>query len=148
MEDRPGGREELRTGPVLLYDGTCGFCAGSIRFVLGRDRKRTLRFAALDSAFGRAALQRHPEVRGVDSVLWLEPVRGSRPEEVFTRSNAALRVTAYLGGIWRLGAAGRIVPRPLRDAVYDLVAKHRHRLSRGGEQCLVPSPEQRARFLD
>jgi predicted DCC family thiol-disulfide oxidoreductase YuxK len=133
---------------VLLYDGACGFCAESVQFVLRRDRRKSLLFAALDSAFGREVLARHPELRGVDSVLWFEAARGDLPETLLARSAVALKVAEYLGGIWRLGGAARIVPRGLRDAVYDLVAKHRHKLIRGGKQCFVPSPEDRDRFLD
>src|SRR5689334_14181764 len=91
----------LLTSPILLYDGTCGFCAESVQFVLERDPAGTLRFAALDSATGRDILERHPEVRGFDSVLYVEPADGTNPERVFAHSNAALRVAAYLGDSWR-----------------------------------------------
>lgn len=135
-------------GPVLLYDGTCGFCADSIRLVLTHDRTQVLRFAALDSDFARGVLQRHPEIADVDSVVWIDHAgEGASPERVLVRSTAALQVAAYLGGVWRLATAARVVPRSLRDAAYRLVARHRHRLTRGGQQCLVPSPDERARFL-
>jgi predicted DCC family thiol-disulfide oxidoreductase YuxK len=133
--------------PVLLYDGTCGFCAESVQLVLKHDRTKVLRFAALDSDFGRAVLQRHPELAGIDSVLWVEPsAERTGPERILTQSTAALRVAAYLGGAWRLATVAALVPRGLRDALYRLVAKHRHRLP-GGRQCLVPSVEERTRFL-
>jgi predicted DCC family thiol-disulfide oxidoreductase YuxK len=84
-------------------------------------------------------------LNGVDSVIWYDPTR----ELVLVRSSAVLRVLKYLGGSWRaLGAIGRVVPRFLRDSVYDLVAKHRHKLIRGAPACVVPTPEERARFLD
>lgn len=136
------------SGPVLLYDGTCGFCAGSVQFVLKHDRRRTLRFAALDSAYGREILERHPEIAGIDSVLWVEPPDAPDSSEVvFVRSLAALEVARYLGGVWRAAALARVIPGPLRDAVYRVVARHRHRLSRGGPACFVPASEERARFL-
>ena len=133
-------------GPVLLYDGTCGFCAASVRLVLDHDTDGDLRFATLDSAFGRAVRARHPELEDVDAVVWVE--RGVGGERVLTRSTASLRVARYLGGWWRLAAIAWIVPRFVRDAVYRLIAKHRHRLTRGGPACLVPSAAERARFLD
>ena len=136
------------TSPILLYDGTCGFCAESVQFVLARDRKGTLRFAALDSATGRAILERHPEVRGFGSVLFVEPDYGATPERVFAHSTAALRVAAYLGGSWRLLQLARLVPSPIRDAVYRLIARHRHRLSANGPVCVIPSAQDRARFLE
>lgn len=134
-------------GPVLLYDGTCGFCADSVQLVLRHDRRGDLKFAALDSTFGRAVLARHPELASVDSVVWYQAARGAADELVLTRSAAALRVAQYLGGAWRLAAVAGLIPGFLRDALYDAVARHRHQLGRGGQHCLVPTPEQRARFL-
>ena len=134
--------------PILLFDGTCGFCAESVQFVLARDRKGTLRFAALDSATGRAILDRHPEVRGFDSVLFVEPADGTSPERVFAHSAAALRVATYLGGSWRWLQLARFVPSPIRDAVYRLIARHRHRLSANGPVCVIPAARDRARFME
>jgi predicted DCC family thiol-disulfide oxidoreductase YuxK len=132
--------------PVLLYDSTCGFCADSVRFVLRHDRNGVLRFAPLDSAYGRAVIERHPGIRDIDSVLWVEPAGVRGVERVFARSAAAMRVASYLGGTWRLVQLAGIVPAPIRDAIYRLIARHRHRLS-GRLQCFVPTAEERSRFL-
>jgi predicted DCC family thiol-disulfide oxidoreductase YuxK len=132
------------SGPVLLYDGTCGLCAASVQLVLRHDPGGVLRFAPLEGAYGRAVRRDHPELNDVDSMMWVEPGHA----RVFTRSGAALRIARYLGGWWRLALLGWLVPRPLRDAVYRLIARHRHRLTRGGPQCVVPAPEQRVRFLE
>jgi predicted DCC family thiol-disulfide oxidoreductase YuxK len=134
-------------GPVLLYDGTCGFCAESVQLVLRHDRRGTLKFASLDSAFAQAVRARHPELAQVDSVVWYEPSDGASSDRLLTRSSAALRVARYLGGLWRLTLVTRLIPSGIRDALYDLVARHRHQLTRGGSYCLVPTPEQRARFI-
>ena len=135
---------------LLLYDGTCGFCAESVQFVLRHDRRRqTLRFSSLQGPTAAEIRARHPELDAVDSVIWFEPAHGTHPETLLTKSSAALRVLRYLGGVWRpLGALAAIVPRAIRDAIYDLVARHRHRLIRGGPACVVPTPEERNRFLD
>lgn len=135
---------------LLLYDGTCGFCAESVQFVLRHDqRRRTLRFSSLQGPTALEIRARHPELDVVDSVIWFEPGDGGHPEMLLTKSSAVLRVLRYLGGVWRpLGVLAAIVPRALRDAVYDLVAHHRHRLVRGGPACVVPTPEERSRFLD
>lgn len=131
---------------VLLYDGTCGFCAKSVQFVLSHEReRRTLRFAPLQSSLGADIRGRHPELADVDSVFWFDPATGS----VVVRSAAVLRVLHYLGGIWRLlGLLAAVVPRVVRDWVYDLVAKNRYKISRPDPSCLLPTPEQRARFID
>jgi predicted DCC family thiol-disulfide oxidoreductase YuxK len=132
---------------ILLFDGACGFCARSVQFVLDRERRRhTLRFASLQSSTGQAIIRRHPELAGVDSVVWVESA-DTPNERVSVRSAAALEVLRYLGGPWSaLAALGALVPRFIRDPAYDLVARHRQEL--GAELCIMPTPEQRARFLD
>jgi predicted DCC family thiol-disulfide oxidoreductase YuxK len=134
--------------PVLLYDGTCGFCAESVQLVLRHDRRRTLRFAALQGGFGAEVRSRHPELARVDSVVWVEPAREGPGERVLVRSDAALSVARYLGGWFHVARLAALLPRPLRDAGYNLVARHRHRLLADGPSCLLPPPEVRERFLD
>lgn len=133
--------------PVLLYDGECGLCAGSVQFILRHEpahRREALRFAPLQSDWGRQVRTRHPELAGVDSVVWFEPTAdGGR---VRYHSAAGLAVLRHLGGFWRvLAALGWLVPRPLRDAVYRAIARRRFDLV--APACLLPTPEQRARFL-
>jgi predicted DCC family thiol-disulfide oxidoreductase YuxK len=143
---------EPAEGALLLFDGTCGFCARSVQFVLRHEgRRRTLRFASLGSPTGRAIRARHPELDGVDSVVWYDRSASTGNERVLVRSLAVLRVLAYLGGIWRVaGWLGAVVPRVVRDRAYDFVARHRHKLTRdrAGAACLVPTPDQRVRFID
>jgi predicted DCC family thiol-disulfide oxidoreductase YuxK len=135
---------------LLLYDGSCGFCARSVQFVLRHEStRRTLCFAALDSGIGLEVRARHPSIEGVDSVVWVEPAETTGDERVLVRSAAVLCVLRYLGGVWRvLAGLAAIVPRSLSDWAYDFIARHRHQLTRGGPACLVPTPDQRARFID
>lgn len=139
-------------GALLLYDGTCGFCASSVQWVLRHEGRspRSLRFASLQSDAGQRVRAAHPELETVDSVIWYEPAReGMRDDLVLVRSRAVLRVLRYLGGGWRvLAGIGAIVPRAIRDLIYDFVARHRHRIIRRDPSCLVPTAEQRTRFLD
>ena len=128
---------------VLLYDGTCGFCDASVKFVLRHDRQGTMKFAALQGVYGTELLARHPELEGVDSVILVNEADDS----VQFRSEAALAIAAYLGGVYRLAAIGRIVPRVVRDAAYDLFARHRYRFFGRVDACEVPSPALRERFL-
>jgi len=137
---------EVPSGPVLLYDGACGFCSATVQLVLRRDRRGTLRFAALQGAYARGLIARHPELAGVDSLVWAEPA--SSGEHVFVRSEAGLRLARYLAGPWHLALAMWLVPGALRDSVYDVVARHRHRLGGPADTCFMPPPEARARFLD
>jgi len=135
-----------RAPPLLLYDGLCGFCDATVRFVLRRDPHGTMRFAPLQGPTAQAILERHPHLRGIDSLVLVEAVSGV--EAVSVRSEAARRVAAYLGGGWGvIASALHRVPLPLRDAAYDLFARHRHRLFGRRDACEVPGPEVRARFL-
>ena len=106
-----------------------------------------MRFAALQGDFGRSVLARHPQLRGIDSLVVVEPAAAGRPERILTRSDGALRIASYLGGAWRLLAVLRIIPRPLRDVLYDAFARVRYRLFGRLDVCAVPPPEFRGRFV-
>ena len=131
---------------IMLYDGVCGFCNKSVQFVLDHDRRGTIRFAALQSDFGRAVVERHPELKNVDSVVLVES--SGATERVHVRSAAALRLSGYVGGVWGWARVAYIIPRPLRDFFYDLFARYRYRLFGKYDSCLLPPPEVRERFLD
>ena len=136
--------------PILLYDGSCGLCARSVQFVLENEHDgHRLRFATLQGPYGRDILANDPSLAGVDSVVWLEPAAAGRPQRILVRSEAVLAVLRHLGGPWRtLAKLGRIVPRISRDGLYRLVARTRYRFFGRDTSCMLPSPEQRARFLD
>lgn len=135
-------------GPVLLYDGLCGFCDWTVRLVLRADRRRVFRFAPLEGDFARHVLARHADLRGIDSVILLEPSEDGSRNRVHVRSAAVLRTTRYLPGAWGLLGAFALVPRPLRDWAYDVFARNRYRLFRRLEACPIPPREVRSRFLD
>jgi len=143
--DTPRSDTPSDTRSVLLYDGDCGFCAGSVQFVLRHEppsARPRLAFAPLQGRFGCGIQAQFPELAGVDSVVWYDP---SVPA-VRVRSSAALAAVAHLGGLWAVAATlGRLVPRALRDAVYDRIA--RRRLTIAAPACLLPTPEERSRFL-
>ncbi len=132
--------------PVLLYDGVCGFCNKTVQMILDLDRRGLMRFAALQSDYGRAVVARHPELEGIDSVVFLDRAGGG--ERVHVRSEAALRVAEYLGGAWRFFLAARVIPAPVRDFFYNLVARYRYRFFGKYDTCMLPPPEVRSRFLD
>ncbi len=134
--------------PVLLYDGLCGFCDGTVQFILRHDRRGTLKFATLQGEFARGVIERHPELAGVDSLVLVERDATSGEEKVYVRSAGALEVARYLGGAWQLARAVGIVPRFLRDWAYDGFARIRYRVFGRYDSCPIPTPEQRARFID
>jgi predicted DCC family thiol-disulfide oxidoreductase YuxK len=132
---------------VLLFDGDCGFCGSIVRFVLDHERAHTLRFAALRSAAAARILRDNKELHGVDSVIWVDLDESGDPRKILVRSAAALHLVRYVGAWWRCLTVLWIVPRPIRDWAYDIVARHRHRIM-GRENCPVPTSETRQRFLD
>jgi predicted DCC family thiol-disulfide oxidoreductase YuxK len=134
--------------PVLLYDGLCGFCDRTVQFVLARDVDGSMRFATLQGQFAAAVLHERPGIAGLDSLVLVER-EGDDAPTVRVRSDAAIAIGLYLGGVWSLAArVGRVVPRFVRDAAYDLFARHRYRLFGRHETCPLPSPAVRHRFID
>lgn len=103
-------------------------------------------FAPVQSEYGKAVIARHPILQNMDSVILVEIENGQ--ERVSYRSTAALRVTAYLGGIWSVFLIAYIIPRPIRDLFYDLFARYRYPVFGKYDSCMLPSPEERARFID
>ena len=134
--------------PVLLYDGVCGFCNKTVQVILSRDKRGLMRFAALESDYGKAVKSRHPELENIDSVVFVEHNPGPPGERVFVRSDAALRILSYLGGAWKLLLVFRLIPRPVRDYFYDLFAKYRYKFFGKVDSCMLPPPDARSRFLD
>lgn len=133
----------LAEGPVLLYDGECGVCSGSVQWILAHERRHDLRFAALQSDLGRS-LRLHAQIpEDVDSIIWIE----AKGDQLHAKkwSNALVVVFKYVGGPWQMLSWIRVVPPPLRDAAYRLFAKHR--LKFAPTSCLLPPPQTRARFL-
>lgn len=132
--------------PVLLYDGVCGVCNRSVRTILRFDQTGPLRFAALQSVFAKAIIERHPDIADVDSVVFVDHP-GQPSERVAVRSEAVLRVVDYLGGPWRVFKVARGIPAPLRDWLYDRFAAIRYRAFGKYDSCPLPAPEVRARFV-
>lgn len=130
-------------GPILVFDGVCVLCNRSIQFVLRHDHAQRYRFATNQSAPGRKLMSTH----GLDpdapiSVLLVQGETG------FVESDALIRVLTDFGGAWRvLAAALRCVPLLLRNRIYRFIARHRYRWFGRRELCMIPPPDQAARFL-
>lgn len=132
---------------MVVFDGVCVLCNGWVGFLLRCDRARRYRFAAMQSPAGRALLTQN----GLDpedpaSFLLVEYDVAGAPR-VSTNTKAIRRVLAGLGGAWRLAHVSAVVPRPIRDALYRLLARNRYRWFGRHAACQVPAPEDRHRFL-
>jgi len=127
---------------LWVFDGVCNFCSGSVQIALRLDRQGVIRFTPLQSPFGQAIAAKHGlDLENPDSFLFFD--RG-RPLEA---SDAVLALAGRLGAPWSWAGVLRIVPRRWRDAAYLLLAHNRYRLMGKKEVCMVPTPEQRARFI-
>jgi predicted DCC family thiol-disulfide oxidoreductase YuxK len=127
---------------VVLFDGVCNLCSGTVRFLIPRDPRARLRFAALQSPAGQEIQRRFGlEPSALDTLVLVE---GDR---CYRKSSAALRVARHLSGAWPLLVVGLLLPRPLRDWAYDQLARRRYAWFGRREECLVPTPELRERFL-
>lgn len=142
LADDPKGAVEAE-GPIVLYDGVCGLCDRSVQLILRNDRRGRFRFAALQSEAGRALLEKFglsPEV--LDSVVLVQGGRAWR------KSRAALRIARRMDAPWPLLWPLTVIPSPVADFFYDLLARNRYRIFGKLDACMIPPPEVRARFLD
>lgn len=129
--------------PIILFDGVCNLCNGLVRFLIRRDPDGRFRFAPLQSDVGQELLERFDlPTDTLETFVLVED------GECYTKSTAALRTARHLGGVYALLSYLRFVPRPLRDAVYDLVAASRYRVFGRKDRCMIPSPDVEDRFLD
>lgn len=128
--------------PLVLFDGNCNLCHRSVQFLLQRDRVGRFRFASLQSQAGRDAIAAVAQSDLPDSIML---IRGGKLK---VKSTAALAIARGLRFPWPLVSVFWLVPYPLRDLVYDWVARNRIRWFGKREECWVPTPELRARFLD
>lgn len=135
---------DVRSQPshLLLFDGVCNLCHGAVQFILKRDRREIIHFASIQSDTGRKIYQQ----QGLDpeqptSMLLITP------KGTFQESDAALEIAYLLGGFWRLTFIFKILPRWMRDPVYRFIASHRYRWFGKKDQCPLPRPEWRHRFL-
>lgn len=127
--------------PIVLFDGVCNLCNSSINWIIDRDPRARLRFAALQSAATQRLRQDYELPAELSTVCLIHKGR------VHTRTSAALRIAAMLKAPWPLLSIFLIVPKFLRDPFYNLVAHYRYRWFGKQEACRMPTPELQARFL-
>ena len=143
----PGKNQSLlaraRGRDIVLFDGVCNLCNGAIDFILDRDPQGKLAFASLQSAAGQELLKQYGlSTHNFDSVVLL------KEGKVYQKSTAALKIAGRLKGLWPLLKVFTLVPRPIRDAIYNFIGSNRYRFFGKREQCRMPTPEIRDRFLE
>lgn len=126
---------------IVLFDGECNFCDRSVQFIIKRDPKGYFKFASLQSDIGKELLKKHHAPNDIDSFVLIEN------HHCYFKSTAALRVCKNLKGGWKTLYVLLVVPKPIRDLFYGIIAKNRYKWFGKKESCMLPTPEERKRFL-
>jgi len=141
MEHKPMQKDDSAPHPVVLFDGVCKLCNGSVNFILPRDSKGQLKLAPLQSDYARAVLREHGKnPDALNSMMLLE---GERLTE---KSTAVIRISKYLGGMWPLCMIALVIPCFIRDFIYDIIAKNRYRWFGKYDTCRLPDSGLKNRF--
>ncbi|MDT0650731.1 thiol-disulfide oxidoreductase DCC family protein [Autumnicola edwardsiae] len=129
---------------IILFDGVCNLCDGTVKFIIEHDKKDVFRFASLQSDFGKKMVaERGLDPEAIDSVILIEP-----GVVYYRKSTAALEISRHLSGGYSLLKNFLGLPEGFRDMVYDLIAKNRYKWFGKKENCMIPTPELKAKFLD
>ncbi|MBE7498595.1 MAG: thiol-disulfide oxidoreductase DCC family protein [Verrucomicrobiaceae bacterium] len=128
---------------VMLFDGHCHLCDGTVRLLLRLDRHARLKFAPIQGLLGQKLYRQHGLDPDEPHTMLLVT-----PDGAFQASSAAIECGRVLGGVWKLALVFKLVPRPLRDAAYAFLARNRYRWFGRHESCQLPTPGLRARMLD
>ncbi|GAB4132791.1 MAG: thiol-disulfide oxidoreductase DCC family protein [Bacteroidia bacterium] len=127
---------------IVLFDGVCNFCNNSINFIIRNDVKDRFRFAPLQSELGKKIQQQfHLDDEQLSSVILIEN------NKIYTKTTAALRIAKKLKGLWPLMYAFIIIPYPVRDIAYNIIAKYRYKWWGQKDACMIPTPEIRNKFI-
>jgi len=129
--------------PIILFDGVCNLCAGSVQFIIKRDNNEYFRFTSLQSDFAKIILQpsQLSENNFSSIILWEDG-------KIYTQSAAALRITKHLSGGWKLLYALIIIPAFIRNYMYSIIARHRYRWFGKKEKCWIPNDEWKDLFIE
>ena len=134
---------ENSNNKIVLFDGICNLCNSSVQFIIKQDKKKRFRFASLQGKFGQEFLKKYDlPADNFNSFILVEE------EKIYTRSTGALRMLKHLGGGWSLFYAFIILPKFIRDGVYNWVARNRYKWFGKKDECTIPTPDLRTRFLD
>jgi predicted DCC family thiol-disulfide oxidoreductase YuxK len=130
--------------PLLLFDGVCNLCNSFVQTIIRNDKRQLFRFSSLQSGTGQRVLQYIQQNTGTVPESLILLYRG----KLYFKSDAALKTALLLKGKWLFLTAGYIVPRFIRNIIYDIVARNRYRWYGKRDECMMPTPELNSRFLD
>ena len=134
--------DKLEEENILLFDGICNLCNAFVKFIIKRDKKNRFKFAALQSVAGQALLKKY-ELQ-TDNYTSFVLITGNHYS---LRSSAGLSVLKKLGGLWKLFYIFIFIPRPLRDFIYNIIAKTRYKIFGRRDTCMIPTSDIKQKFL-
>lgn len=127
---------------IILFDGVCNLCNGAVIYIIKRDKKNVFKFAALQSEIGQKLISKfNIDTKKVDSIILVDG------EKHYDKSSAALHISKHLSGAYPLLFGFMIVPKFIRNSVYDYIAKNRYKWFGKKESCMIPTPELKSKFL-
>ena len=129
---------------IILFDGVCNLCNNAVNFIIKRDKNSVFRYASLQSDIGqKLTTERGIDTTKIDSILLIDPGTAW-----YEKSTAALQIAKQLSGIFPLLSVFLIFPKSFRDWIYDIIAKNRYKWFGKKDQCMIPTPELKALFID
>jgi predicted DCC family thiol-disulfide oxidoreductase YuxK len=128
---------------IVLFDGVCNLCSSTVQFIIKRDKKNQFLFASLQSVQASELLKKYSyDESELNSFVLIDD------SKIYTHSSAVLRVLKHLSFIWSVCYIFIILPKFIRDGVYNYIAKHRYKWFGKKEECWVPTPDLQSKFLD
>ena len=129
---------------IILFDGVCNLCNGAVQFIIKRDEKDVFRYAALQSDLGKQLMsERNIDASQIDSIILIDP-----GVAFYIKSDAALEIGKQLSGYGIISSVLLWIPSSVRNIVYDIIARNRYKWYGKKEECMIPTPELKAKFLD
>ena len=127
---------------IVLFDGVCNMCVYSVQFIINRDKKDVFRFASIQSSIGQDLIQKYSiDVKKNDSIIVI------KDQSVKYRSSAVLYILCYLQTIWKILLVSYIIPNPIRDFFYKIIARKRYSLFGKKNKCMIPDSSMSSKFL-
>ena len=128
---------------VILFDGICNLCNRLVHFVIKRDKNNIFKFASLQSNYGTALLTHfHIPLNSFETIILYDG------KDIYFKSNAIIKILSSLGRQWKVVLIFKIIPEIIRNFFYDLIAKRRYKLFGKRDSCIIPNPEEKAKFMD
>ena len=127
---------------IIFFDGVCNLCNSTVNFIIRHDKKRAFKFSTLQSKISADLLKNFKIDDGIDSVILL------KAGKIYFKSDAAFEIIKAFNPLWKLFLVFKIIPKFIRDSIYDFIAKNRYKWFGKKEACMIPTKELKSLFLD